>query len=225
MTNTLHRYGNEQSLYNDFIVFAIPCRGYNDQDSVPKLRRFLRMASKYHPVNMGDGSRGGIYRPSKMLNPTAHWSRDNEPDFETVIEGVSSPTTVAAVFDNKESVEEFVNELRKEDLGLSINISALIDRAHECCDDVGLSRHSVEYSLGFIGKTDRLADRQVLELSTMCGHGMISFTFARKMIDWVKEGRRTPEEACGYLSRFCSCGIFNPSRAKEILEESRHHNS
>jgi hypothetical protein len=225
MTNTLHRYGNEQSLRNDFIVFAIPCRGYNDQDSVPKLKRFLRLACKYRPINLGDGSRGGIYRPSKTLNPLAHWRRESEPDFEGVIEGVSSPTTVAAVFDNQESVEGFVAELRKEDLGLSINISALVDRAQECCEDVGLPRHSVEYSLGFMGKTDRLADRHVLELATMCGHGMISFTFARKMVDWVKEGRRTPEQACGYFSRFCSCGIFNPTRAKEILEQARCRNS
>jgi hypothetical protein len=225
MTNTLHRYGNEQNLRNDFIVFAIPCRGYNDQDSVPKLKQFLRLASQHHPVNLGDGSRGGIYRPSKHLNPTAHWSRNTEPDFETVIEGVSNPTTVAAVFDNQEAVEAFVADLQKADLGLSINISALVDRARECCDDVGIARHSVEYSLGFMGRTERLADRQVLELSTMCGHGMISFTFARKMIDWVKEGRRTPEQACNYFARFCSCGIFNPTRAKEILEEARGRNS
>jgi len=225
MTNTLHRYGNEQNLRHDFIVFAIPCRGYNDQDSVPKLKRFLRLACQYKPVNLGDGSHGSIYRPAKRLNPLAHWFRKSDPDFEAVIEGVNSPTTVAAVFDRKEPMEEFVAELRKADLGLSINISALIDRAQECCQEVGLARHSVEYSLGFMGRTDRLADRHVLELSTMCGHGMISFTFARKMIDWVKEGRRTPEQACLYLSRFCSCGVFNPTRAKEILEEARHRNS
>ena len=74
MTNTLHRYGNERNLSNDFIVFAIPCRGYNDKDSVPKLKRFLRMATRYTPVNLGDASHGGAYRPSKNLNPTAHWS-------------------------------------------------------------------------------------------------------------------------------------------------------
>ena len=225
MTNTLHRYGDSRTLQNDFIVFAIPCRGYNDKDCVPKLREFLRMAVKHNPVNIGDGSKGGMYRPSKELNPLAHWTRKNEPAIEEVVEKVSNPTTVAAVFDNREAVENFVGELRKADLGLSINISALVDRAQECCHDIGLNRHSVEYSLGFMGKTDRLADRHVLELSTMCGHGMISFTFARKMIDWVKEGRRTPEQACGYLSRFCSCGIFNPTRAKQILEESRLHNS
>ncbi len=221
MTNTLHSYGDSESLCNDFIVFAIPCRGYNDKDCVPKLREFLRMAVKYKPVNLGDASKGAIYRPSKKLNPLAHWFRNNRPDFEEVIEKVSNPTTVAAVFDNKLAVEKFVEELRGADLGISINISALADRAWQCCRAIGLNRHSVEYSLGFMGRTDRLADRRVLELSTMCGHGMISFTFARKMIDWVKEGRRTPEQACVYLSRFCSCGIFNPARAKEILEQAR----
>jgi hypothetical protein len=49
---------------------------------------------------------------------------------------------------------------------------------------------------------------------------MISHQLARKMIDWVKEGRRTPEEAVTYLSRFCSCGIFNISRGKRILMDA-----
>jgi hypothetical protein len=50
---------------------------------------------------------------------------------------------------------------------------------------------------------------------------MISSSLGKKMIDWVKEGRRTPEEAVTYLARFCSCGIFNPSRARRILEDAR----
>jgi len=103
MTNTLHRYGDSKTLRNDFIVFAIPCRGYNDKDSVPKLREFLRMAVKYRPVNIGDGSKGGMYRPSTKLNPLAHWKRKTQPDVGEVVEKVSNPTTVAAVFDNKDS--------------------------------------------------------------------------------------------------------------------------
>src|SRR2546427_12596474 len=114
---------------------------------------------------MGDGPKGGMYPPSKKLNPLAHWPRKNDPAIEEVVEKVSNPTTVAAVFDNKEAVESFVQELRKADLGLSINISASIENAQACCRDINLPRHSVEYSLGFIGKMDRLADRQVLELS------------------------------------------------------------
>jgi len=50
---------------------------------------------------------------------------------------------------------------------------------------------------------------------------MISSSLGKKMIDWVKEGRRTPAEAVTYMARFCSCGIFNPSRAKRILEDAR----
>jgi hypothetical protein len=50
---------------------------------------------------------------------------------------------------------------------------------------------------------------------------MISASLAKKMICYVKENRRTPEEASAVLARFCSCGIFNPSRAKRILEDAR----
>ena len=74
------------------------------------------------------------------------------------------------------------------------------------------------YSLGFQGKTERLPNSQVLMLTTMCGHGMISTSLAKKMIDWVKEGRRTPKQASAVLARFCSCGVFNPSRSTRILE-------
>jgi hypothetical protein len=79
----------------------------------------------------------------------------------------------------------------------------------------------MEYSLGFHGDLNRLPDRHVLELSTMCGHGMVSHSFARKMIDWVKEGRRSAPQAATYLARFCSCGIFNTTRAARILEAAR----
>ena len=67
----------------------------------------------------------------------------------------------------------------------------------------------------------RLPNEDVLMLSTMGGHGMVGSSLAKKMIDWVKEGRRTPEQAVTYLARFCSCGVFNPSRAVRILEDAR----
>ena len=76
------------------------------------------------------------------------------------------------------------------------------------------------YSLGFEGETAKLPEAKVLMLSTMCGHGMVSHGLAKKMIDWVKEGRRTPEQAAGYLTRFCSCGVFNPARAARVLEQA-----
>jgi len=112
--------------------------------------------------------------------------------------------------------------VKEADLGLSINVSTSIDNAEACCDEVGIPRHSVGYSLGFEGKTEKLPNTQTLTLSTMCGHGMVSHSLAKKMIDWVKEGRRTPEAAVTYMARFCSCGVFNPARARRVLEEARH---
>ena len=59
MTNTLHRYGNSESFRDDYVVFAMPCRGKNDEDCVPKLKRFLEMALPFKPVNLGDAIHGG----------------------------------------------------------------------------------------------------------------------------------------------------------------------
>lgn len=221
MTNTLHRFGEAATFYDDYVVFAIPSRGKNDKGCLPKLKEFLRMAVSFKPVNLGDASHGGALRPSREMSPTSHWNRDMTPDFEEVINGVDTPTTVAAVFDSRVNAEEFVKAVKKADLGLCINISTSIDGAEQCCFAAGIPRHSVGYSLGFEGKTEKLPNTQVLMLSTMCGHGMISHSMAKKMIDWVKEGRRTPEEAVTYMARFCSCGVYNPSRAKRILEDAR----
>ena len=221
MTNTLHRFGDAESFRDDYVVFAIASRGKNDVDSVPKLKKFLQIARQFNPVNLGDARHGGALRPSRSMNPTSHWNRDIQPDFDAVIAGLDTTTTAAAVFDNRPAAEDFVEAVKQADLGLSVNISTSIEGAEQCCDSAHLCRHSVGYSLGFQGKTERLPNEDVLKLATMCGHGMVSASLAKKMIDWVKEGRRTPEQAVSYLTRFCSCGVFNPARGKRILEEAR----
>ncbi len=222
MTNTLHRFGDAESFRDDFVVFAIASRGKNDEGALEKQRQFLRMAIPFKPVNLGDARKGGSLRPSKAMNPTNHWDRDLTPDFEVVANGLEHITTVAAVFDSRQKAEEFLKAIKKADLGLSINISTSIDGAEQCCQAAGIPRHSVGYSLGFEGKTEKLPNTQVMTLMTMCGHGMVAQSLAKKMIDWVKEGRRTPEQAATYMQRFCSCGVFNPARAVRILEDARH---
>jgi len=220
MTNTLHRFGTAESFRDDYIVFAIASKGRNDEGALDKLRKFLELAVRFQPVNLGDAIHGGALRPSKEMNPRAHWKRDAAPDFDAVIDGLDAPTTVAAVFDNRAAAEDFIAALKSADLGLSINISTSIEGAEQCCFAAGIPRHSVGYSLGFEGKTEKLPDANVMLLSTMCGHGMIGHNLAKKMIDWVKEGRRTPEQAAGCLTRFCSCGVFNPARAARLLKQA-----
>jgi hypothetical protein len=220
MTNTLHRYGDSESFYDDYLIFASPSNGRNDVDSVPKLKAFLEMALPFNPVNIGDPVHGGALRPSH-LTTVANWKRDMTPDFRAVIDGIDEPASVVAIFDNQAAAEQFLKVVVEADLGLSVNVSASIEGAEECCRFAGVARHSVGYSLGFEGAIKKLPNTQLLKLTTMCGHGMISASLAKKMIDWVKEGRRTPEQAVTYMTRFCSCGVFNPLRAKRILEEAR----
>lgn len=220
MTNTLHRYGDSESFRDDYIIFAIPCKGKNDEGAVEKLKTFLRICLQHDPANMGNSSFGG-YCPSRELHPTVHWNRDLSPSFEGVIEGVRKAGTVAAVFDTREKAEACLKDVIKADLGLSINVSTAVEGAKEVAAQCGIKRHSVEYSLGFHDPHDHLPNSQVLELSTMCGHGMVSFNLAKKMLDMVREGRRTPEQAVTTLARFCPCGVYNPVRAKRLLEEAR----
>ena len=221
MTNTLHRYGDSESFYDDYIVFASPSTGNNDVGSIPKLKTFLELALQFSPVNIGDPAHGGALRPSSNLSTLSNWHRDMKPDFRAVIDGINEPASVAAIFDNQEAAEKFLKIVVAADLGLSINVSTSVEGAQQCCQFAGITRHSVGYSLGFEGATEKLPSSQLLKITTMCGHGMISSSLAKKMIDWVKEGRRTPGQAVTYLARFCSCGVFNPARAQRILEEAR----
>jgi hypothetical protein len=47
----------------------------------------------------------------------------------------------------------------------------------------------------------------------------VSFALVRKLIDWIKQGRRTPEQVAATMARFCSCGVFNTTRACRLLRK------
>ena len=66
------------------------------------------------------------------------------------------------MFDNRVAAEDFVKSVKAADLGLSINISTSIDGAEQCCHAAGFRRHSVGYSLGFEGKTEKLPNEDIL---------------------------------------------------------------
>jgi hypothetical protein len=226
MTNTLHRFGKPESLQDDFIVFIMASRGVNQKDAPEKVQAFLNAAVKYNPVNIGNGLIGSMYRPEKDLSFTKLYfnGRKEQIPAEKVIGSLAESISATVVFDNKEAMEGFLKEVKELNLGLSVNVSALADEVRAACRNRGITIHSVEYSLGFHGDLFRLPDRHVLSLTSMCGHGMISANFARKLIDRVKEARITPEKAAGYMAKFCVCGAFNTSRAIRILSEARMAN-
>jgi hypothetical protein len=127
---------------------------------------------------------------------------------------------VSAVFSSKEKAHACLKEVVEADFGISVNMSTSVENAKEAAEASGIKRHSVEYALPFNDPHDHLPNSQVLGLSTMCGHGMVSFNMARKMLDMVREGRRTPEQAVATLVRLCPCGVYNPDRAKRLIEDA-----
>ena len=207
MTNTLHRQGTAESLRNDYIIFAHTAKGITREGSAPKLREFMRICLKYNPVNMGDGKQGNVHQP--------------DIEIEKLIASQEDGAGAAAVFTDLDSLQKVVEELVRADLGISINISGLLEEVRECCRKAGIKRHSAEHSLGFWGSTDRLPERETMEFNTMCGHGMVSFNLIRKMIDDVKLRRLTPKKAATVMARCCECGVFNPVRAELLLENIR----
>ena len=68
------------------------------------------------------------------------------PDFRAVIDGIDAPASVVAIFDNQAAAEQFLKVAAEADLGLSINMSASVEGAQECCKFAGITRHSVGYS-------------------------------------------------------------------------------
>jgi len=207
MTNTLHRQGNRESLKKDYVIFAHTARGITREGSAPKLQEFMRICLKYHPANIGDTKQGNILQ--------------DDIDIQKLVASQGDGAGAEAVFTDLETLQKVVEDLIRADLGISINISGLMDEVQACCRRAGIERHSAEHSLGVWGAKDRLPEREILEFNTMCGHGMVSFNFIRKMIEYVKLRRLTPKKAAKIMAKCCECGAFNPARAEMLLEKVR----
>jgi len=122
------------------------------------------------------------------------------------------------VFTDRETVGRVLQELREADVGLSVVVSGIIGEVEQLCHQAGLKMHTVEFSGGIYGKTDRLPEGPVLEVTTMCGHGLISANLVKSLAEQVKKGKKTARDASIELARQCQCGVFNPRRAEKLLE-------
>jgi hypothetical protein len=205
MTNTLHRQGTEEELKRDYVIFASLARGITREGSAPKVQEFLRICLKHNPVNIGSSRQGSILQ--------------DDVDIHDLIANMEDGATSAAVFTDLETLQKVIAELIEADLGISINVSGLLDGVQQCCHSSGTERHSVEQSLGFWGSRDRLPERDVLTLNTLCGHGLVSFNLIRKMREYVRLRRLTPKEAAKIMGKCCECAVFNTARAEDLLEK------
>jgi len=204
MTHSLHRRGERESLENDFVVLGCPATGVNKEGSAPKTRKFLSICYENGPVNLGDMKTGNVYNTT----------------MDDILNHVTDGTIVQCTFDNRERVVALLKQLKDDKPGISVIVSGLTDVVQQCMDEAGLGRvHSLEYSMGTWGKTEKLPDYEVLELTTMCGHAMISANLVDKLVRDIKRGRKTVEEAVLEMTKCCTCGNFNLTRAAQLLRK------
>ena len=203
MTHTNHRQGTKESLSKDYVVFMYAAKGINDQDAGLKLQEFLRMGKKVGPLNAGPARLGDMF----MSSP------------ERVIERVVKATSAYMVFDDISKVEALLNDVGKANLGLSVIVSGLFDEVDKVCRAVGIKRHTVGCSLGVWGRVERLPEAEILDIATMCGHGMVSFNLVRQIATKVRKGLVSFGEAGRIMAKPCTCGIFNPKRAEDLIRQ------
>ena len=204
MSHSLHRRGNAGSLHDDYVML-IMCRP--DQVNEPDVRSRLREAwdvlSSFEAdlTNFGSVRGGGRHRKSIK---------------EFKEEG---KFLIHAVFKEREAMKSCLGELKKRDLGLPVTVSGLFEEVKGACREIGLTPHTVQYSLGTVGKTEKLPDEKALEITTMCGHAMVSPNLLAHLIKKVQSGKITHKDAALELSKQCECGIFNPARAERLLRQ------
>ena len=201
MTHSLHRSGDIESQKKDFCWFMYQTKGVNDVNIKDKALEFIATAEACHSENWGDVKTGPISRFKS----------------EEIKDKISDKSRIRGVFTKKEQVVEFLKDIKKKDLGMSVVITGVLSEVLPACKEAGVIPHSINYSLGVWGNKDRLPDEDTLSITTMCGHHMIPPDFVENIQAQVNAGKITTEEGALRLSDFCYCGIFNPIRCAEIL--------
>lgn len=206
MSHTNHRSGPAESLKKDFPVLTMGARGYNRGGCLPKQLAIGEIFLKHNPVN------SGCIGLEKQLT---------ELVLKEAAEVLTDNTVTHAVFTSQEDLVACLKELKKADLGLSVVVSGLFEDVHECCREAGLEPHTINASLGVWGnvKEKMPEDSRIADVTTMCGHGMIPFSLVESMVEKIKAGKLSPEEAAKRIMPQCNCHIFNPERAARILAE------
>ena len=203
MTHTLHRQGNKESLAKDYIFLCMAAKGFNEDGADEKMREFLRIMMRHNPVNAGDMQSGNMFNSN----------------MDDILTKVTSTSIVHGVFIDSDTATKVLQELKDADLGMSVVVSGPFDSVDCICKAAGLSPHSLDFSGGIWGNTKKLPSKEVQEVTTMCGHGMVASNLVKSLVDDLKAGQITADEAGKELAKQCACGIFNPARASELLQD------
>jgi len=205
MTHSLHREGKLNSLEKDYAVFIYPARGFNYKGCAPKVRRLVEIVYQVGPAN--------------MISTTLRENLYSGVRPEEVLDSIEEGVRVFTVFNSREKIKELLKRFKEADQGISIVVSGLIDKVREIAEEVGLNPHTINVSLGVQGNTADLPPPDIRQFTTMCGHGMVSPHLVRDIIRKAKTKKVDHWTGSLTLAKPCSCGIYNPYRSRELLEE------
>jgi len=197
MTHTMHRQGNIESLKEDYIVLIV---GSDIPFDIYRRRLHKKFPSIYEMVkkvllNLG------ILELLRIIKKTE-----------------SGESYGNRVFNNKKELGSYLKRLKEKNLGKSVVVSGLFDEVIDCLREINLSPHTIQFSLGIFGKTQLLPKEEILEITTMCGHHMISPMLVEKLASDIRNGEISSEQAVRVMGKQCVCAVCNESRARKLIE-------
>jgi hypothetical protein len=207
MTHTLHRTHHVPGGPDDIIVFSMAARGFNHEGGGPRLAEVFKVLLRHRPANAGDDNQGGV-----LTGLTA----------EKIIADANDKAYMAGAYADEADVEATLRELKARDIGMSVVVTGPRERIFALLERVGLAPHTVNLSIGTFGKTALLPEPEILDITSMCGHGMVCVDHVKHVIGRIGAGKMTAAQAAEELARPCTCAMFNPARAAHVLEAVCH---
>jgi hypothetical protein len=198
MTHTLNRKGLSEARSGEEIVVLCMAQRKQKAEKAEAMQKLAHTVLKYKPDNF-------VGKPLGF-------------DAESVEAMAPLTGVVTAVFTDKEVVWRLVEDIKSQRLGVSVVLSGLFKDVRDACKCTGLKEHTYHISLGIFGKTDHLPDENTLEITTQCGHSLVSPHLVDAAVKKIRKGKMTCEQAAQMLIKPCACGIGNPKRIEEILE-------
>jgi len=205
MTHTLHRRTDIDGEKEDFVILCMAAQKFNDKGAGEKLKKIFSLVAEANPDNLADDNLGGRY--------TGYSD-------EEILEHMGDKGYVGAAFSDRSRLKEALRKIKEADLGMSVVVSGDYEAVFSILKEIGLKPHTVNMSLGIFGNQALLPGKEVLAIATMCGHGMVTRQCIKNVIEKVESGRLTPEEGGKMLASTCTCGIFNPRIAVEVLRRT-----
>jgi len=198
MTHTLNRIGLSEERSGEEIIFLAMVQAKQKDEKAEAMKELASIVLKYNPSNFIGAPTG--------VTP------------ESLVQFAGRMSVITAVFHDLKTVTNMVQEIKSRKPGISVVLSGLFGDVHQVCQKAGLTEHTHNISLGVFGQTEKLPEKDVMEITTQCGHALISRHYVKYLGKKVKKGKMTSEEAARLLIKPCVCGIGNTTRIGEILE-------